>query len=106
MRRLCEICLVCVLVAGLPVLAQDRPGFLHGTSVPAAQGQRTIVITADTRWVNVDYDEVIRFSLPNSEFGWKFDGPGQHPVSLQVIAPQGAVSSPVTVYVKRRHGRP
>ena len=106
MKRYCGLILVVGMLATLPALAQGRPDFLLGTAVPAAQGQRTIAIAADTRWVNVDYDEVIRFSVRNTEFGWKFDGPGQRPIDLQLIAPLGALSSPVTVYVKRRPGRP
>jgi hypothetical protein len=106
MWRSCGLLLVLGLFAGLPVLAQDKSNFLLGTAVPAAQGQRTVVVGADTKWVNVDHDEVVRFSFGNSEFGWKFDGPGQRPIDLQSIAPQGALAAPVTVYVKRRHSRP
>jgi len=61
---------------------------------------RTIVVTAQTRWVNVTHLEVIRFVSNNREFTWFFNGLDQpRPFDLAQIAPAGFVNQGVTVYV-------
>ena len=87
------------LVVSLSATAQDAPNLLWGSPAPVAQAQRTIVITPDTRWVNVAQGEAIRFVTGGAEFGWKFDGPGARSFDLQRVAPNGALSKAVTVYI-------
>ncbi len=66
------------------------------TAVP----DRTITITDDTKWVNVNHFEVIRFVSSGREFAWYFDGIAQpRPFDLAQIAPAGFVGHSVTVYV-------
>ncbi len=66
------------------------------TAVP----DRTIMITDETKWVNVNHFEVIRFVSNGREFTWYFDGVAQpRPFDLAQIAPAGFVGHSVTVYV-------
>src|SRR5258706_14462178 len=66
------------------------------TAVP----DRTITITDETKWVNVQHFEVIRFVSNGREFAWYFDGVAQpRPFDLNQIAPAGFVDRSVTVYV-------
>jgi heavy-metal resistance protein CzcE len=67
--------------------------------VSAAYG-RTIAITGDTKWVNVNHGEVVRFVADGREFTWYFDGVSQpRPFDLSEIAPEGFVDHGVKVYV-------
>ena len=97
--------LIGMVVPG-PVLAQGVQSLTMGSSVPPALGERTIVIGPDTRWVNVNQNEQIRFVADGVEFGWRFDAPGARSFDLQQVAPAGALRRPVTVYITRTSGRP
>ena len=99
MNRISIACAFAALVACLPAAAQDTRSLLWGSAVPVAQAQRSIAINPDTRWVNVAQGETIRFVAGGAEFGWRFDGPGARAFDLQQIAPSGALSRPITVYV-------
>jgi len=69
-------------------------------AIVTAAADRTIAITGDTKWVNVNHYEVIRFASNDSEFVWYFDGLAQpRPFDLSEIAPAGFVNHGVTVYV-------
>jgi len=66
------------------------------TAVP----DRTIMITDETKWVNVNHFEVIRFVSNGREFTWYFDGVAQpRPFDLNQIAPAGFVGHSVMIYV-------
>lgn len=79
--------------------------FLLGSPVAAGSAERVITLTGETRWVNVKYGESVRFVSGTQEFAWKFDGPDSREVELRQVAPAGAVSQPITVYVTPRSGR-
>ena len=69
-------------------------------AIVAAVADRTITITGDTKWVNVNHYEVVRFAANGSEFTWYFDGMAQpRPFDLIQLAPAGFVNHSVTVYV-------
>ena len=69
-------------------------------AIYTAAAERTITITGDTKWVNVNHYEVVRFAANGSEFTWYFDGMVQsRPFDLAEIAPAGFVKHGVTVYV-------
>ncbi len=99
MKRFHCLAALCGLLAGLPAFAQDSANRMLGSAIPAAQAQRTVTVAADTRWVNVNPGESIRFVVGAAEFGWKFDGPGPRAIDLRSIAPAAVVSAPVTVYL-------
>ncbi len=93
------------LAASLPGRSQDMRMFL-GSPVPVSPNQRGIVLNADTRWVNVSQGEEVRFVAGNTQFSWKFDGPGARPVDLQQVAPPGILNRPVIAYVAGSPGHP
>jgi len=69
-------------------------------AIVTAVADRTITITGNTKWVNVNHYEVVRFAANGSEFIWYFDGMAQpRPFDLSEIAPAGFVEHGVTVYV-------
>lgn len=90
------------LLVSFTVFAQGRPAWELGTLVSVAEAQRTISVASDTRWVNVNQDEAVRFVAGNTEFAWRFDGTGLRPFDLRSIAPAGALTQPVTVYIRPR----
>jgi heavy-metal resistance protein CzcE len=69
-------------------------------AVVTAAANRTIIVTGETKWVNVQHFEVIRFASNGREFAWYFDGLAQATAfDLTQIAPAGFVDHSVTVYV-------
>ena len=87
------------LLASAPASAQEMRSFTMGSPLSPASGQRTIVLNADTKWVNVAQGEAIKFVAGASEFGWRFDGPGGRSFDLRQVAPAGSLSNPVQVYI-------
>ncbi len=86
--------------AGMALSAQaaDTPAML-GTPMEAAQAFHTIEIRPDTRWVNVQHRQTVRFVVNGQSFGWRFDGYADRSVDLQQIAPPGLLDHPVRAYV-------
>src|SRR5882672_1824902 len=56
------------------------------------------VIGANTRFVNVNHGEIVKFVANGQEFAWDFDGLPQA-FDLKQVAPQGAIDHSVRVYV-------
>ncbi len=78
------------------------PVELYGDPAPASAAQRTIVITPDTRHVNVEGGEIIRFVVEGREFGWSFNNALTiNSFSLNAVAPPGLLNQPVHAYVSR-----
>ena len=78
----------------------EVPTPLLGDVVPAANAQRTIVISASTRWVNVNEGEIVKFVTDNGQsFAFNFDSPSVNSFDLQRVAPAGALDHPLAVYV-------
>jgi heavy-metal resistance protein CzcE len=68
---------------------------------PAASGyaaDRTIVVTPQTKAINVTRGEVVNIKVGDKEFAWNFDGVAQ-PFELNRVAPEGALDHTVRVYV-------
>jgi hypothetical protein len=96
-RGLFLVAAVCILLSGCA--APVRPE-LVGTPVAAAPAQRIVTITPATRWVNVTSGETVRFVIGAQGFAWSFQsGPTVSKFDLNVIAPPGMLTHPVTVYV-------
>ena len=73
---------------------------LLGQAVPASRGGRTIEVTPDTRYVNVQGGEIVTFTSGGKAFTWDFDGPTSlTSFDLNQVAPQGLLAHPVKVYV-------
>ena len=72
---------------------------LYGEAAIPVDAQRTIVIGANTRFVNVNHGEIVKFVANGQEFAWDFDGLPQS-FDLKQVAPQGALDHSVRVYVE------
>ena len=75
-----------------------------GTLTEGRFYDRKIVVRADTKYVNVDDGEVIKFVIQepgsaDTSFTWHFDTPRQTVGDLSKLAPSGVLSRPVKVYV-------
>ena len=77
------------------------PDELLGDPVPAAApAQRTIAITPDTKYVNVEGGQTVRFDVGGQTFAWNFDGSVTvGSFDLNRVAPPGLLDHPVTAYV-------
>jgi hypothetical protein len=74
---------------------------LDGTSAPAATADRTIQITPDTKYVNVQGGQVVTFDVGGQTFTWNFDVPNgaADSIDLSQIAPAGLLDHQVTAFV-------
>jgi hypothetical protein len=76
------------------------PGDLYGE--PAAgdyAANRTIVVTPQTKFINVNHGEIVNLKIGSTEIAWNFDGVAQ-PFDLSKIAPEGSLDHKVQVYVE------
>ena len=74
-------------------------GDLYGEPADASVAERTIVITPQTKYINVTRGEVVKVKAGSQEFAWDFDGLAR-PFELNKIAPEGALDHSVRVYVE------
>jgi hypothetical protein len=74
-------------------------GDLYGELADASVAERTIVITPQTKYINVTRGQVVKVKAGSQEFAWNFDGLAQ-PFELNKIAPEGALDHSVRVYVE------
>src|SRR6195256_993350 len=63
---------------------------LYGEAASPAAAERTIVIGANTRFVNVNHGEIVKFVANGREFTWDFDGVPP-PLRLEDAAPPRAL---------------
>ena len=69
-------------------------------TAPAAAANRTITIAPDTRYVNVQGGQTVRFDVGGQTFSWDFDGAETvGSFDLNKVAPPGLLDHPVTAYV-------
>lgn len=90
------------LAATLGAFAQAEWDKEIGSPVEVSDNLRTIVIKPDTRYVNVNPGESVRFVAGDAVFAWRFDGKSTRVFDLKEVAPSGALANPVKVYVKAR----
>ena len=99
--------LVSLAIAG--ALAVAAPAFANhpaaspnlGTPVHGGSADRTVVLDAAAKWVNVTGGETIRFVVNGKSFYWLFDTYNSSPVfDLDKIAPAGMLDGrSIKVYV-------
>lgn len=70
-----------------------------GDAEPVTPGERTIVITPDTHYVNVTGGDVIHFVDGDKSFAWAFDGACGYQFDLARVAPSGVLDHSVIAYV-------
>ena len=59
---------------------------------------RTIVVTPQTRYINVSHGEVVNLKVGGKDIAWNFDGVAGQPFDLSKIAPEA--DHKVQVYVQ------
>ena len=76
------------------------PVSLLGETAPATAANRTITIAPDTRYVNVQGGQTVRFNVGEKTFTWDFDGPNTvWAFDLNKVTPPGLLDHTVTAYV-------
>ena len=97
MKTLKTVAVLALSAASLSAFAltdADR----YGEAVSPAVADRTVVIGANTRSINVNHGEIVKFVANGQEFTWEFDGVPQT-FDLKQVAPQGAIDHDVSVYM-------
>jgi heavy-metal resistance protein CzcE len=80
-------------------------GDLYGEPAAAnAVPSRTIVVTPQTKFINVAHGEVVNLKIGSQEMSWNFDGLAR-PFDLAKIAPEGSLDHKVQVYVESEQQR-
>ena len=73
---------------------------LLGDSAPATAASRTIAITPDTKYVNVEGGQIVTFDVGGKTFTWDFDGAEDvTSFELNQVAPPDMLDHPVKAYV-------
>jgi hypothetical protein len=94
--------IVTLLMSALALPAASAPDRIDllGTPAPPAAASQEIRIKPDTKYVNVEGGDAVRFVVGDKAFGWVFDG-GRNTGSfdLKDVAPSGILDHPVTVYI-------
>jgi hypothetical protein len=90
---------VLAMALSLPVLSATAATNtdLLGESVPAAAADQTIRITPDTKYVNVEGGQIVKFEVGSKTFAWSFDGPVAA-FDLSQVAPPSVLDHSVMVY--------
>lgn len=83
--------------ASLSASALTAPA-VYGEPANTSYAERTIVVTPETKFINVTHGEVVKVKAGSQEFAWNFDGLAR-PFDLKQIAPEGALDHSVRVYV-------
>jgi len=97
MKKLVTVAALALSSASLSAFALTN-GDRYGEPASPAVADRTIVIGPNTRWVNVNHGEIVKFVANGKEFAWDFDGLPQT-FDLKEVAPQGAIDHNVRVYI-------
>jgi len=74
-------------------------GDMYGEPAAGDYASRTIVVTPQTKYINVAHGEIVNVKVGSQEVAWNFDGVAQ-PFELSKIVPEGALDHKVTVYVE------
>lgn len=83
-------------------IAANGSDNLLGEPAQPASASRTVKIGADTTWVEVKGGEIVKFAVGDQTFAWSFDGASTlSEIDLNKIAPSGALSHLVKVYIDR-----
>jgi Heavy-metal resistance protein CzcE len=98
MKTLKAVAVLALSAASLSAFALTN-GDRIGEAASPATADRTIVIDANTRSVNVNHGETVKFVANGQDFTWDFDGVSQS-FDLKQAAPQGAIDQDVRVYVE------
>lgn len=94
-----------VLAIVLPIACVSPTHFtprtdLLGDPAPPSAATRTIVITPDTKWVNVTGGDIVKFIAGDKTFAWNFNvAQTISSFDLSQVAPPGILNRKVEVFV-------
>lgn len=98
--RLLTLAFSACMMLSAPAFAETTRVDLLGYPATAAAAVRTIVITPDTKWVNVEGGEIINFIVGDKSFAWHFYvGFTVTSFDLQLVAPPGLLQRRIVAYV-------
>ncbi|MDO9420193.1 MAG: CzcE family metal-binding protein [Herminiimonas sp.] len=88
-----------LMAFSMPAFSEPRFDLL-GNPAPSNAATRTIVITPETKWVNVEGGEIINFVVGDKSFGWDFFvGSTVSSFDLSRVAPPGVLNRRIEAYV-------
>lgn len=100
MKKLLLLGISAALISGCAATAVTGPADALGARADARQATREVVITPQTRWINVESGETVRFSAAGGESViWYFDTPSWAIGRLGDIAPKLAQGRDIKIYV-------
>lgn len=102
MKRMLSMATAVLVVATTMTGCATRTSYtdLYGLPAPAAAAGRTIVISPNTKHVNIEGGEIIRFVAGDKEFTWNFFvAKTVNSFALNEIAPPGMLDHAVRVYL-------
>lgn len=89
-----------LMAFSMPASAQSTRIDLLGNAAPSTAATRTIVITPETKWVNVEGGEIINFIVGDQSFGWDFYvGFTVSSFDLKLVAPPGLLQRSIIAYI-------
>ena len=72
-----------------------------GSPSQAAAGQKTVRITAATRYLNVEHFDTVKIENDRGQsFVWRFDSYGEVGFPLSVIAPKDFATGETRIYIR------
>lgn len=81
------------------------PVALLGDAVTVSASYRLIKLDTNTRYVNVNAGEIVRFQYKDKQFAVHFDGV-RDSFELNRLAPDGVLDHSITAYVARNEDNP
>ena len=98
--RLLTLALSACMMLAAPSFAETTRVNLLGYPSTAPAAVRSIVITPDTKWVNVEGGEIINFIVGDKSFAWHFYvGFTVSSFDLRLVAPPGLLQRRIVAYV-------
>lgn len=76
---------------------------LIGHKVDGAAAQRTINVNSQTRYVNVQRGDIVKFVSDNNTVGWQFDGVSENIPLSQILPSVGTPDATVYVAIEDLH---
>jgi Heavy-metal resistance protein CzcE len=100
-RILPLLAMLSVLLAGCANIQSSATDTrLWGSPAPAAAATKTIVVTPETKFVNLIGGDIVRFVVGDQSFTWSFDGI-YFPASIDMSkVSNGLLQRPLTAYVE------
>ena len=95
-----RIAALALVATSLPSMAAGPRSDLLGDPAPVSAATYTMVITPETKWVNVTGGDVVKFVAGDQSFAWAFNVASSiSSFDLNRVAPPGVLGRKVMVYV-------